>query len=622
MRLSYQGFSIRVVITLVAVTLVVASGGLVLAFVYKTSNEVTTELIREKAEIVNRSIVQRIRSHLLPVEAQANFVADLIRQEDVATLGSEVVGGQLYTALAASPQVSSLSLVDDHNRLIRAFRNRPFTSVLVSDWSDDPDFVEMMFRARRSADPHWGPLFYAESSDATFLNYITPVADEVGQSYTLLTSVSLAALSRFLRSLQGEIAGTPFILSGEKSVLAHALLSDGYSGLNDSKPLPDLADFSDPILRHLWSPNRLDHIEAELTNGLEARVVKVEDVDYVFLLQRHEGFGETPWIIGSYFTLESVASGLTRNREVAALGAAVILVAVLLALLLSRMISRPIRRLARTADCINNFELDVCTTPRRSLFKEINEANAALASAIRGLTSLKIYLPQGLARKLVQNHDGADLVPEERLISVLFTDIVGFTAMAEARAPKTVLALLNEHFTLISDCIREEGGIVDKFIGDSAMAFWGGIESDQDHAVHACRAAVRIMEAIEADNARRRAEGLQPIHLCIGVHSGSAMVGNIGSAGRLNYTVIGDTVNTAERLEVLGRDVRRPDSDAVCLISGDTAMRVEGEAFTVSPVGRKVLHGRHDETDVYRLVGRKAERQQQPKPPAGKTAAE
>lgn len=599
-----QELSIRLTITLVAMALVLVSGGLVLTFVYRTSSEITKGLIREKAEIVNNSIVEQVRSHLLPVEAQAAFAALILAERDLEEAGVEETGALLFAALAASPQVSSLALVDQDFRLVRAFRNRRPVTHRVSDWHDDPTFVAMMVRAQLEAAPHWGPLFYAEASDTSFLNYLTPIEDARGRPYMLISSVSLSSLSRFLAGLESAISGIPFILYDEDTVLAHGDMREGYAGLSDSQPLPALLDFADGVLAQIWSPDRLTELEHDLANDLEARVITLDDQVYVFLFQREAAFGAGPWIIGSYVPLETVADALTRNQGMIALGALVVLAAIILALLLSRMLSRPLRQLATTADCINDWNLEACSTPRRSLFREINEANLALSSAVKGLHSLQVYLPHGLAEKLVQRHDGEELQPEERLLTVLFTDIVGFTAMAEPMAPKDVLALLNDHFSLLARCIRAEGGNVDKFIGDAAMAFWGGIAQDPDHAIHACRAAVRIAEAIAEDNRQRRAKGLAPIGLCIGVHSGLAMVGDIGPTGRVNYTVIGDTVNTAQRLEALGRQARREGEDVVCLISGQTALRLDRTQFKVTPLGRKVLHGRQDETEVFRLEGR------------------
>ncbi len=282
------------------------------------------------------------------------------------------------------------------------------------------------------------------------------------------------------------------------------------------------------------------------------------------------------------------------------LSVAILALSILIALLLGRMISLPIRQLAAAAERIDQWSLSDPFRKKRSLFRELNDANDAFEAAIKGLRSLQVYLPRGLARRLVQSPESEALPSEECIITVLFTDIVSFTAWAEPLPPREVLDLLNRHFTLLASCIRAEQGIVDKFIGDAAMAFWGGLESDRDHALHACRAAARIIRSIRQDNEQRRATGEVPIMLCMGVHSGPAMVGNIGSPGRINFTAIGGTVNMAQRLEAMGRQVRTPDQNALCLISGQTKQRLAG-AFSVTRIGRKVLRGRHQRTEVFCL---------------------
>ena len=116
----------------------------------------------------------------------------------------------------------------------------------------------------------------------------------------------------------------------------------------------------------------------------------------------------------------------------------------------------------------------------------------------------------------------------------------------------------------------------------------------------ACRAALAIARAVEADNAKRRDAGLAPITLRIGMHSGPVIVGNIGAPRRVNYTIIGDVVNTAERLEGLGRELVHQEADVATLVSGDTAARV-GDAHDFLPVGSHQLRGRHEPVTVFHL---------------------
>jgi len=132
------------------------------------------------------------------------------------------------------------------------------------------------------------------------------------------------------------------------------------------------------------------------------------------------------------------------------------------------------------------------------------------------------------------------------------------------------------------------------------MAFWGAPEDQPDHAARACRAALAIAAALAADNRDRAVAGQAPVRLRIGIHSGPAIVGNIGAPGRVNYTVIGDTVNVAQRLEQLGKQFDTGEGDAVVLLSAATAAALPAD-FPVRLLGEHGLRGRDEMTKVFRL---------------------
>ena len=147
--------------------------------------------------------------------------------------------------------------------------------------------------------------------------------------------------------------------------------------------------------------------------------------------------------------------------------------------------------------------------------------------------------------------------------------------------------------------------MIDKYIGDCVMAVWGGITKMEDHADAAVRAALACARAIREDNEVRRASGKGPVRMRIGLHSGRVVVGNIGAPGRVNFTVVGDTVNTAQRFEQLGKEFMKPDEEVCVLVSGDTiaAMKDFGALGIVLP--KPELHhvkGREEPVEVYRFV--------------------
>ena len=160
--------------------------------------------------------------------------------------------------------------------------------------------------------------------------------------------------------------------------------------------------------------------------------------------------------------------------------------------------------------------------------------------------------------------------------------------------------LLNHHFALVCEAIGAEGGTVDKFLGDGVMAFFGAPDRLKGHGAAAVRAAIAIRDALEADNRVAADSGRPPLRVRIGIHTGRVIVGNIGAADRVNYTIVGDTVNVSQRLQELGKLVA-PDAETAIVISGETAGRLD-ERFTLTPSGRHRLRGRGEPIEVF-LVG-------------------
>jgi class 3 adenylate cyclase len=268
---------------------------------------------------------------------------------------------------------------------------------------------------------------------------------------------------------------------------------------------------------------------------------------------------------------------------------------------LGQAIARPIRRLAAASLAIRNLEIASIAPLKRSPFRELDSMAQAYNSMLSGLRWFETYVPKTLVFRLMRQGE-ATTRSEERTISVLFTDIAGFSSLSDRLSAAALAGFLNTHFALVAAAIDAENGTVDKYIGDSVMAFWGAPTAQPDHANQTCRAALSIAAAIAADNRQRHAAGDQPVRLRIGIHSGPAVVGNIGAPGRVNYTLIGDTVNVAQRLEELAKRFATAEEDTVILLSGESAARLE-PGFQLSSLGMHQLRGRISKTEVFRLTG-------------------
>jgi class 3 adenylate cyclase len=153
---------------------------------------------------------------------------------------------------------------------------------------------------------------------------------------------------------------------------------------------------------------------------------------------------------------------------------------------------------------------------------------------------------------------------------------------------------------LLAPCIEAECGTIDKFIGDAVMAFWNAPEQQIDHADRAFRAALLIRKAIRAENEARAERGERPIRLRVGIHTGPAVIGNIGSTERVNYTAVGDTVNVAQRCEALGKLLGRSDADVTILVSSQTRSALT-QSIPMSYAGALPMTRRTGGIEVYHV---------------------
>lgn len=166
---------------------------------------------------------------------------------------------------------------------------------------------------------------------------------------------------------------------------------------------------------------------------------------------------------------------------------------------------------------------------------------------------LSRYVGNNLVEKLINLKDGVFLETERRNVTVLFADIRSFTTIAERMAAEEVVTMLNEYFSVMVDIIFKNSGLLDKFVGDQLIAVFGLVDTDGNAPANAIRTAIEIQAATDAMRRRRMAAGLEYFELGIGINTGTAIIGNIGSANRMDYTVIGDCVNVAARLEQMAR---------------------------------------------------------------------
>lgn len=271
-------------------------------------------------------------------------------------------------------------------------------------------------------------------------------------------------------------------------------------------------------------------------------------------------------------------------------------VATLLALILSRGLTRPVHALVAATGRVaaGDYETEV-NIPSRD---EIGRLAGAFNDMTRGLLLKEQYrsvLDKVVSRDVAEQLLGGsvELGGENRHVSVLFGDIRGFTTLTEGMEPQAVIALLNACMQRLSDAVDQEGGVVDKFVGDEIMAVFGAPVRQDDHAGRAVRAALRMREALTELNRDRSARGEPALGLGVGINSGDAVAGNMGSKNRLNYTVLGHMVNLASRLCT--------GAAAGEILLTRTTLLDAGPGFRVRPLGPRAYKGFSSEVDVFAL---------------------
>jgi class 3 adenylate cyclase len=565
------------------------------------ANEINTlELLGETSELYLDSVADRTQDHLAAGLAQARHIARLVRDGDLDLSDQAQLEAVMAGSLAAGKQLRGVAVVRADGMATRVGYPGDSLGRFRSDWSERPEIRELLKNAKSGAiDEGAYVVVWADDLKAPHVSASLPLVGPDGEFLGAVSSViAISAISEFVAGLTDQEEMRAFVLLGHDRVLAHPQMAKQLAELTAEHPLPRLDTLSDPVLSAIWDSPLVDDTVAEVLAGrnAEGHIVHIEGREYVFLYRPLGRIGDEAVEVGIYTPTDMHDRPLERLAGSAAVGLLILLIAIAVAVLLGRTLAKPIRRLEAAADAVSRLRLEEMPAPQVTRLRELDAAQRTFATMRDALGWFSTYVPRSLVFRLMSLGPEA-AVSVEREVSVLFTDIVGFTQLSERQSPEEMAALLNEHFALLAACVEAEGGTVDKYIGDSLMAFWGAPDEQPDHAARAGRAARAMAFAVAADNARRRAAGLPPVRLRIGLHSGPAVVGNIGAPGRMNYTLIGDTVNVAQRLEALGKEFGGGrEVEVLASLETVAAGGLHGESLGAVP-----LRGRDHPVEVQRL---------------------
>lgn len=403
----------------------------------------------------------------------------------------------------------------------------------------------------------------------------------------------MSDLSAFLSQLEIGNQGQVYVVTRDGEVVGHpegetTVEVDGELSIARAEGHPD------EMLATAW--------DAVLAAGLD-EPRELEAGEYLVMSQP---FPEESGIDWTVLVAVPEADFFAPVREQARTTAIVAIVASLIAIFcgifFSSRISSALRVLADELERIGAFDLEHRELgSAESFVREVNDMRDTTVRMKASLRSFGKYIPKEVVRDLILGGEEAVLGGRKEELTILFSDIAGFTSVAEEMDPDDLVAVLAEYLEGLSDAIRAQHGTVDKYIGDAIMAFWGAPRDDADHALNACEGALAMRAKLEELQEGWTKRGLPKLQTRIGLNTGEVLVGNFGATSRLNYTVMGDAVNLASRLENLNKRY------GTRIMLGERTAELVKDHMVLRPLEWVAVKGKRRAVLIHELVGRKGE---------------
>jgi class 3 adenylate cyclase len=349
----------------------------------------------------------------------------------------------------------------------------------------------------------------------------------------LTADFALDGMDRFLRSLKVVHRGEVLLFATSGEYLA-GTSSTGRALVEQARRTWD------------WEP---DGGSAEIGWTVRSGGVAYGGVNYDVMVRRFHPGSRLDWAVAVFVPEDQIMGAVYANRQATIVISVVgLILAVAVGIVVSTGIARSLGGVAGELDRLARFAIR--DTPLKdSVLKEIWSLQQAVGRVKASLRSFARYAPEEIVRDVVVSGREAMLSGEQREVTVLFGDLRGFTGLSEKTRPDEVVAMLNDHFDVLSSLVAKHDGFVVDFLGDSLFAVFGAPAAASDHAARAVACAIEMQVVRQARDAVNRARGWPPMEIGVGINTGPAIVGNMGSPRRIKYGVVGHTVNLAARIE-------------------------------------------------------------------------
>jgi adenylate cyclase len=520
----------------------------VMALGYLGARDNTGRLLTQNRDILLDGLEQQLRHSLDGTAEQLAVIGKMISNGDANPADRE--GFSQFMRGAAQGQSSLVSI--GWLEATGPFRRWAKGGVVeeISDRSTIRNVDALWQRMDSYRQPFWANPTISRIIGEAIIPHLQPVVRD-GKLYGILVTVLTSeSVARLIDHMEDDL--TPFVLVGRDRVLVHRNVKMGKlpENLLAEDRLPRLDEISDPALAVMWNdprepsqnvPGRSLVHWSWLGEGYQAQVYSYRSIT---------GYGMEPWLIGFHrssfatFRERLVIQGLFYGSGL------MLLLSVGLAYLLSHRAVRPAGEIADAARALERLDFDAVTRPSiaESRVAEVRDISQALTRAGTALKRFQTYVPRALVGQLMAMDETASSATD-REVTVMFMDLANYTNFADGRSAREVASYLNGIFAEMGPLIEATGGTIDKYTGDGLMAVWGAPVTDPDHVRAAWGAAISILERLTPLIAARLRQDSTSCRVRLGLHTGRVLAGNLGFEGRIDYTIVGRTVNIAQRCQ-------------------------------------------------------------------------
>jgi adenylate cyclase len=589
---------------------------------FRDNKRIVIELTEDLTDQIVKTVIEKTSNYFLPASITVEMSSRLSEIGAITCTDDNKI--ELYTlgVLKAYSQISMFYLADEYGNYIRSWNLPDGTmesrvikpsGIQPTDtfkiWDADfkvlrthqativdydPRIRPWYAGARETQGNYWTDLYVLFRNKKPAITSAHPFYDPNGNIQGVWAmDIELDEISGFLKNLKVGKNGIVFIINGKDQVVAYP---------DASRIIKEENGALRPVtIEELGNLPVTEAYRKHMRTGESKSVVEIAGRRYFASFSEFPKTFPVPWQVVLIVPEDDFTGNVKEMiTETLFLCIGILVVAIFFAIFIARAITRPIQLLAEETKQIKSFNLDEKVVIR-SRVKEIQLMSNAISAMKTGLQAFRRYAPAELVRQLVHTGEEARLGGHKRELTVLFSDISGFTTIAERIPAEELMIHLSDYFDELTKILSDQLGTVDKYIGDGIMAFWGAPVPDEDHVFHACNAGLLCQEKLVELNRKWESEGRVVLDTRIGISSGETVVGNVGSSERMDYTVIGDNVNLASRLESVNKLYKTKIA-----VSQKTYLSV-CDRFWFRPLGIIAVKGKTEGIRIYELVGRRGE---------------